>query len=102
MSIDVDVIIDEKIKTEIQEPKRYKVLIINDDQTPMEWVIGILMEIFRHSRETAEKLTLQIHNEGSSVVGIYTYEVAEQKALEATSVCKENNFPLRIRLEEST
>jgi len=100
MSIDVDVIIDEKIKTEIQEPKRYKVLIINDDQTPMEWVIGILMEIFRHSRETAEKLTLQIHNEGSSVVGIYTYEVAEQKVLESTTASRNQGFPLQFRLEE--
>lgn len=100
MSVDVDVIIDEKIKTEIQEPKRYKVLIINDDQTPMEWVIGILMEIFRHSRETAEKLTLQIHNEGSSVVGIYTYEVAEQKVLESTTASRNQGFPLQFRLEE--
>jgi|SRR5210317_690626 len=100
MSVDVDVNIDEKIKTEIQEPKKYKVLVINDDQTPMEWVIGILMEIFKHSRETAEKITLEIHNEGSSIAGIYTYEVAEQKVLESTTASRNQGFPLQFRLEE--
>ena len=97
-----EVVIDEKIKVEIQEPNKYKVIFLNDDATPMDFVIALLVEVFRHSEETAIEITNKIHEEGSGVVGEYTYEVAEQKALEATSVCKENNFPLRIRLEEST
>ena len=97
-----EVVIDEKIKVEIKEPNKYKVIFLNDDATPMDFVIALLVEVFRHSEETAIEITNKIHEEGSGVVGEYTYEVAEQKALEATSVCKENNFPLRIRLEEST
>lgn len=97
-----EVVIDEKIKVEIKEPSMYKVIFLNDDATPMDFVIALLVEVFRHSEETAVEITNKIHEEGSGVVGEYTYEVAEQKALEATSVCKENNFPLRIRIEEST
>jgi ATP-dependent Clp protease adaptor protein ClpS len=97
-----EVVIDEKIKVEIKEPSMYKVIFLNDDATPMDFVIALLVEVFRHSEQTAVEITNKIHEEGSGVVGEYTYEVAEQKALEATSVCKENNFPLRIRLEEST
>ena len=97
-----EVVIDEKIKVEIKAPSMYKVIFLNDDATPMDFVIALLVEVFRHSEETAVEITNKIHEEGSGVVGEYTYEVAEQKALEATSVCKENNFPLRIRIEEST
>lgn len=96
-----EVVIDEKIKVEIKEPSMYKVIFLNDDATPMDFVVALLVEVFRHSEPTAVEITNKIHEEGSGVVGEYTYEVAEQKALEATSVCKENNFPLRIRLEES-
>ena len=77
-----DVKIDEKIKVEITEPVKHKVLLMNDDQTPMEWVIDILDKIFNHSQEVAEKITLQIHQDGSGVAGIYSYEVAEMKATE--------------------
>lgn len=97
-----EVVIDEKIKVEIKEPSMYKVIFLNDDATPMDFVVALLVEVFRHSEPTAIEITNKIHEEGSGVVGEYTYEVAEQKALEATSVCKENNFPLRIRIEEST
>ena len=97
-----EVVIDEKIKVEIKEPSMYKVIFLNDDHTPMDFVVALLVEVFRHSEQTAVEITSKIHEEGSGVVGEYTYEVAEQKALEATGVCKENNFPLRIKLEEST
>lgn len=96
-----DVVIDEKIKIEIKEPNNYKVIFLNDDFTPMDFVVGLLVEIFRHTEQTAHDITLAIHNEGSGVVGEYTYEVAEQKALEASSLCKQNGFPLQIRLEEN-
>jgi len=97
---DVDVQIDEVIEQKLTEPSKYKVIFFNDDSTPMEWVIQMLTGIFRHSQETAEKLMLQIHEEGSSTVGIYTYEVAEQKAVEATTASREQGFPLQIKVEE--
>jgi ATP-dependent Clp protease adaptor protein ClpS len=86
--------------SEASPPNLWKVLFVNDDQTPMEFVIGLLTTIFRHTNETANQLTLEIHNTGSAVVGLYTYEIAEQKAIDATNVSRQNNFPLQIRIEE--
>jgi ATP-dependent Clp protease adaptor protein ClpS len=95
-----DVKIDEKIEQKIGIPPKYKVIVLNDDQTPMDWVIGILAEVFKHSEETAKKLTLTIHEEGSAVAGIYTFEVAEQKSVEAVNLSREHGFPLSFRLEQ--
>jgi len=95
-----DIKIDEKIKVEITEPVKHKVLLMNDDQTPMEWVIDILDKIFNHSQEVAEKITLQIHQDGSGVAGIYSYEVAEMKATETVTASREKGFPLNVRIEE--
>jgi len=100
MTTDVDIQIDEKIKQVSKEPSKYKVVFLNDNLTPMEWVIEILQKFFRHSRETAEYLTLTIHNEGSAVVGLYSYEIAEQKTTEATIATRDQGFPLVIKMEK--
>lgn len=100
MSVDTEVIIDEKIEQVLKEPPKYKVVFLNDDATPMEWVMDVLQMYFKHSRETAENITLTIHSEGSGIAGIYTYEIAEIKATEATNASRERGFPLQIRLEE--
>ena len=95
-----DVQIDEVVKKKAEEPLRYKVVLLNDNQTPVEWVIKVLTDIFKHTNDTAEKITLTIHNEGSGVAGIYTYEIAEQKVIEATTESRNHGFPLQIKLEE--
>ena len=95
-----DVQIDEKITHKLEIPTRYKVIVLNDDTTPMDWVIGILSEVFKHSNETAKTLTLTIHSEGSAVAGIYTFEIAEQKSIEAVNLSREHGFPLSFRLEQ--
>jgi ATP-dependent Clp protease adaptor protein ClpS len=95
-----DVKLDEKIKQKIEEPQRWKVILLNDDHTPMEFVIGVLTEIFKHSQETAKDITLQIHTEGSGIGGIYSFEIAEVKAVEATNLARSNGFPLQIKMEE--
>jgi ATP-dependent Clp protease adaptor protein ClpS len=100
MSTLADIQIDEKIKQTTAEPSKYKVIFINDDTTPIEWVIDVLVKIFKHSQASAEALTLQIHNEGSAVVGIYSYEIAEQKSVEATLASRDKGFPLQIRLDK--
>lgn len=91
----------EKTKIKIKEPSLYKVIFLNDNKTPMDFVVSLLVELFKHSETTAVALTMKIHEEGSGVVGVYSYEVAEQKSTEATSLCRDNGFPLRIRIEES-
>ena len=91
--------IDEKIKQTISEPPKYKVVMINDDLTPMEWVVHVLTNIFLHSQTTAEQIMLQIHNDGSAIVGIYSYEIAEQKSIEVVNSSREKGFPLTVRIE---
>lgn len=97
---DVDVKIDEKVKTTINEPKKYKVIFLNDDKTPIEFVIDLLTTVFRHSEESAKAITLKVHNEGSAVVGSYSYEIAEQRTFESTQLARSNGFPLQIRIEK--
>lgn len=100
MGTDIDVVIDTKTVKKTKEPSRYKVLMLNDDQTPMDWVVSLLTKIFRHSETTAKELTMRIHNEGSAVVGIYTYEIAEQKMIESVNASRERGFPLQLTLEK--
>jgi len=95
-----EVQIDEKIKQKIQEPKRWKVIFLNDDTTPMDFVVGVLTEIFKHTQETAKDITLEIHNTGSGIAGVYSFEIAEIKAVEATQLARANGFPLQIKMEE--
>tara|TARA_B100000676_G_scaffold126469_1_gene125715 strand:- start:380 stop:730 length:351 start_codon:yes stop_codon:yes gene_type:complete len=97
---ELDVQIDEKIKQVVKEPDNYKVILMNDDVTPMDFVIDILTTIFHHSIETAKELTLKIHKEGSCVVGIYTYEIAEQKGTEVTNTARTRGFPLQVIVEQ--
>ena len=96
----MDVEIDEKIKQKITEPDLYKVFFLNDNQTPMEFVIDVLCQIFKHSSTTARDLTVKIHEEGSAIVGVYTYEIAEQKGVEATNLSRTHGFPLQIKVEK--
>jgi ATP-dependent Clp protease adaptor protein ClpS len=95
-----DIQIEEKIKITVSEPKRWKVILLNDDSTPMEFVTSILIDIFKHTADTARDIMLQIHETGSGIAGIYSFEIAEVKAVEATNISRANGFPLQIKLEE--
>ena len=101
MTTDVDINIDEKIKKIFKEPSNYNVIMLNDDATPIDWVMSVLKEIFKHSDEASETLTMQIHNDGSSVVGTYKYEIAEQKIIETINASRNHGFPLQLKIEES-
>jgi ATP-dependent Clp protease adaptor protein ClpS len=98
--IEIDVVIDEKINKETASPKKYHVILMNDNKTPINWVIDILVELFRHSEAVAQDLTLKIHNEGSAIVGTYYYEIAEQKLYETIKLSRDQGFPLMAKLEE--
>jgi ATP-dependent Clp protease adaptor protein ClpS len=100
-AIETDVVIDEKIKSTSKEPSRYNVIFLNDDHTPMEWVVELLMQIYRHSESRAQELTMTIHTEGAAVVGTYSYEIAEQKSVETINASRSKGFPLQLRLEET-
>jgi ATP-dependent Clp protease adaptor protein ClpS len=98
-SAEFEVEIDEKIEKEIKEPDFYKVVFLNDEQTPVEFVIDIIQDIFGHSKKTAEAITLTVHNEGSGIVGVYTYEIAEQKGIETVKNARASGFPLQVKVE---
>lgn len=98
MSTAVD--IDEKIEQVITTSDRYKVILLNDDHTPMDFVIEILTTIFKHTPEVARDLTMKVHQEGSAVCGVYSFELAEQKSIEATTLSRNAGFPLQIRIEK--
>jgi len=85
--------------TGVKEPERYRVVILNDNSTPMEFVIELLKVIFHHSQEAAVKVMLQVHENGKGTAGIYTYEVAEQKAMESTQIARTNGHPLGVSVE---
>ena len=91
--------VKESIDTMILEPSKYKVVLFNDDKTPMEFVIAMLIKIFRHSEDAAVNLTMKVHNEGHAVAGIYSYEVAEQKGIEGTNLARQHGYPLVIKVE---
>ena len=91
-------VVKEKIR--VKEPDRYKVIFINDDFTPMEFVMQLLMEIFHHPEDAAKDVMLKVHTEGKAVAGIYFFEIAEQKAFETAESAKEHQYPLKITIEE--
>jgi len=87
-------------EVEILKPSKYKVIVLNDDKTPVDFVIVMLMTVFHHSQSSAESITMKIHNEGAGVAGVYSYEIAEQKVIEGTALAREHGFPLVIKAEK--
>jgi ATP-dependent Clp protease adaptor protein ClpS len=92
--------VEEKVVVSLQPPKLWKVIFLNDDSTPMELVIELLTGIFKHTESTAKDITLEIHATGSGIAGVYPFEIAEQKGIEATNQARANGSPLRIQVEE--
>ena len=97
---DIAVVEDTKTvtKTKAKKPRRYAVIFHNDDFTPMDFVIYILIQLFHKQYEDAHNI-MMVHTEGSAVVEIYTKEIAEEKASDAMKVAEENGYPLRATSE---
>jgi ATP-dependent Clp protease adaptor protein ClpS len=95
-----DIQLDEKIKIKVSEPKNWKVIFLNDDTTPMDFVISLLIEVFKHTQDRAKDITIQVHETGSGIAGVYSFEIAEAKAVEATNLSRTNGYSLQIKLEE--
>lgn len=90
-----DVIVREKN----EEPKKYKVLLLNDDYTSMEFVVWVLVQIFRHSQASATRIMLHVHNNGVGVAGVYSREVAETRVAQVEEAAKEAGHPLQCTIE---
>jgi ATP-dependent Clp protease adaptor protein ClpS len=94
-----DAITKIKVNETLKEPPMFKIIYLNDSQTTMEFVIETLIDFFNYSTQTALKITEDIHSQGSAVVAVLPYEVAEQKGIEVTVCARSNNFPLQVKLE---
>ena len=88
-----------KDRSVVKEPSLYKVLLLNDHYTPMEFVVLILQELFQKSETEATKIMLNVHKDGSGVAGIYTKEIAETKMVLATQISRQNEHPLKCIME---
>ncbi|MEN3258974.1 ATP-dependent Clp protease adapter ClpS [Sodalis endosymbiont of Spalangia cameroni] len=92
---------EEQVKDAVQPPSMYKVILINDDYTPMEFVIDVLQKFFSYDVKRATQLLLRVHYQGKAVCGIYTAEVAETKAVHVNRYARENEHPLLCTLEKA-
>lgn len=93
--------IKNKIKPNVslREPPLFKIIYINDNQTTMEFVIDTLVEYFNYNPDTATQITKDIHEQGSAVVAVLPYEIAEQKGIEVTLEARAQGYPLQIKVE---
>ncbi|HZQ01083.1 MAG TPA: ATP-dependent Clp protease adapter ClpS [Reyranella sp.] len=87
-------------RTRTKKPSMYKVLMLNDDYTPMEFVVDVLQHIFQKSREEATQIMLHVHQKGVGICGVYTYEVAETKVTQTVDYARKNQHPLQCTLEK--
>ena len=88
-----------KPNLKIAEPPMFKVIYMNDDHTTMEFVVRSLIEHFNYTLDTSEVITQAIHDDGSAVVAILPYEIAEQKGIEVTLEARNEGFPLQVKVE---
>jgi ATP-dependent Clp protease adaptor protein ClpS len=89
-----------KTRPETKKPNLYKVLLLNDDYTPMEFVVHTLERFFNKSREDATRVMLHVHQKGVGVCGVYTYEVAETKVAQVMDFARQHQHPLQCRMEK--
>ncbi len=88
-----------KTKPKTQKPSLYKVFILNDDYTPMEFVVEVLETIFRKSHDEAMQIMLRVHRKGSGLCGVYTFEIAETKVTQVLQAARASSHPLQCIME---
>ena len=93
------ILLDSRAKT--KKPSMYNVLLLNDDYTPMEFVVMILEKVFNKQQEEATQIMLNVHKKGIGVCGTFTYEVAESKCRAVIDMAKKNEHPLQCTMEKS-
>jgi ATP-dependent Clp protease adaptor protein ClpS len=87
-------------RDEVTEPPMYRVLLLNDDYTTMEFVVEILMAVFKKTAREATRIMLNVHNSGVGLCGVYSYEIAETKVDAVHAIAREHGFPLKCTMEK--
>jgi ATP-dependent Clp protease adaptor protein ClpS len=93
--------VKERVEVRKQEPTMYKVVLLNDDYTTMEFVVNVLETVFQKSPAEAYRIMMQVHVNGSGIAGVYPWEVAETKVETLTSMARQAEYPLRAAIEEA-
>ena len=91
----------EEAAPKIKQPPLYNVVLLNDDYTPMEFVVDVLERIFGMDRTTATRVMLEVHTRGKGVCGVFTFEIAETKVAQVTTYSQQNQHPLLCTMEEN-
>ena len=91
----------EEAEPKTKQPPLYQVVLLNDDYTPMEFVVDVLEKFFRMDRTTATRVMLEVHTQGKGICGVFTYEIAETKVALVTSYARDHHHPLMCTLEEA-
>jgi ATP-dependent Clp protease adaptor protein ClpS len=91
----------EAAKPKLKPPPRYKVVVVNDDYTPMEFVVQVLKQFFHHSREQAVQIMLHVHTQGRGVAGVFPLEIAETKTAQVNAYARKHQHPLLTVMEEA-
>jgi len=91
----------EEARPEVKQPPLYQVVLLNDDYTPMEFVVDVLEKFFAMDRPAATRIMLEVHTKGKGICGVFTYEIAETKVAQVTTYARDNQHPLMCTLEEA-
>jgi ATP-dependent Clp protease adaptor protein ClpS len=91
----------EEAPPRLKRPPLYRVILLNDDYTPMEFVVRVLEKVFGLDRTTATRVMLEVHTKGKGVCGVFTYEIAETKVAQVTGLAQQNQHPLLCTMEET-
>ena len=95
-----DMLVEEE-RPKLKKPPLYRVVLVNDDYTPMEFVVEVLQGVFGMERTQATRVMLEVHTKGKGVCGVYTYEIAETKVAQVTSIAQQQQHPLLCTMEEA-
>lgn len=91
----------EESRPEVKKPPMYRVILVNDDYTPMEFVVGVLESVFGMDRTVATRVMLEVHTKGKGICGIFSYEIAETKVAQVTTIAQQQQHPLLCTMEEA-
>jgi ATP-dependent Clp protease adaptor protein ClpS len=94
-------VVVEESRPQVKQPPLYQVVLLNDDYTPMEFVVDVLEKFFSLNRPTATRIMLEVHTKGKGVCGVFTYEIAETKVAQVTTYARDHQHPLMCTLEEA-
>ena len=91
----------EEARPKLKKPPLYRVVLINDDYTPMEFVVDVLQRVFAMDRQQATRVMLEVHTRGKGICGVFTYEIAETKVAQVTGYAQQHQHPLMCTMEET-